>query len=75
MVCFRFSLEPTEFVTPERALSLEPCLRHLRDRLEGASFQPEAAAGDSHRFVQGMEAECRRRGVTFHFGTRVGFGY
>jgi D-amino-acid dehydrogenase len=60
-----------EVKTAEEAITIEPALNHIRDRLAGATYAPTDESGDAHVFTQRLAALCKERGVTFNYGAMI----
>jgi D-amino-acid dehydrogenase len=58
-------------LSPVEAVAIEPALRDAAAELHGAFHFPNDEVGDCNKFTQGLEAECAKRGVQFHYETTV----
>ncbi len=52
--------------------AVEPALAHCRDTLRGGLYAPDDETGDAFAFTQGLADLCRRAGVEFRYGLRIG---
>lgn len=57
--------------TTEEAIAIEPALRHIRDRLAGATYAETDESGDAHVFTQHLAGLCALKGVSFAYGAMV----
>ena len=60
-----------EVKTTDEAITIEPALNHIRDRLAGATFAPTDESGDAHVFTQNLAELCRAKGVVFKYGATI----
>ena len=60
-----------EVKTTDEAITIEPALNHIRDRLAGATFAPTDESGDAHVFTQNLAELCRAKGVVFKYGAMI----
>lgn len=60
-----------DMISADEAVRIEPALRHIRDRLAGATYTPGDESGDAHRFVQALAKLCQAAGVEFRMSHTV----
>ena len=60
-----------EVKTTDEAITIEPALNHIRNRLAGATFAPTDESGDAHVFTQNLADICRAKGVVFKYGAMI----
>ena len=60
-----------EVKSADEAIVIEPALRHIRDRLAGATFAPTDESGDAHEFTRNLAVLCGAKGVAFKYGAMV----
>lgn len=60
-----------DMISAGEAVRIEPALRHIRDRLAGATYTPGDESGDAHRFVQALAKLCQAAGVEFRMSHTV----
>ncbi len=58
-------------LSSKEVIELEPALKPLATQLEGAIHYETDEIGDAYRFCVALADCARRKGVRFHFGTRV----
>lgn len=58
-------------LTPSECLEIEPALVPIEAKISGGMFYPVDESGDSWKFVTGLAALCRARGVDFRLSTRI----
>lgn len=57
--------------TAAEAIAIEPALKSIADRMQGATYTPSDQSGDAHMFTQRLAALAAEYGVRFHYGTEV----
>jgi D-amino-acid dehydrogenase len=55
-------------ITPDEARKIEPA---IQAELAGACFTPSDFTGDIHRYSVGLSEACARRGVEFHYRSKI----
>lgn len=60
-----------EVISADEAVRIEPALRHVRDRLAGATYTPGDESGDAHGFAQALAMRCRAAGVEFRMSHTI----
>src|SRR5690606_4250153 len=55
----------------EECLAIEPALRHVADRIVGATYTASDESGDAFKFTQALAALAEQRGVRFRYGCLV----
>lgn len=60
-----------QVIDADRAVELEPALKHIRHKIAGATYTSEDESGDARKFTQGLAERCREAGVEFCYGTDV----
>ncbi len=54
-----------QVISAEKAIELEPALRHIRSQLAGATYTAEDESGDANRFARELVKLCQDAGVKF----------
>lgn len=62
---------PRESIDADQVVTIEPALRHLRDRIVGGDFTPTDESGDIYKFTTGLARKAAEAGVDFHFNTFI----
>jgi D-amino-acid dehydrogenase len=52
-------------ITADEAVQIEPALRHIRDKLAGATYTSQDESGDANRFARELVEHCQADGVRF----------
>lgn len=60
-----------QIITPKEAISLEPALTALKQKLIGATFTTKDLSGNAYLFTQQMVKHCQKAGVNFLFNTHI----
>lgn len=78
---FDSALEPTrimcdlgcdrQVIDANRAVELEPALKHIQHKIAGATYTSDDESGDACKFTQALAERCREAGVEFCYGTDV----
>ncbi len=62
---------PSQALTPEECVAMEPSLKPTQSSLAGGIFFPGEEAGDCHKFTTALAAAAAKLGVKFHYGTEI----
>jgi D-amino-acid dehydrogenase len=54
-----------QIISADKALKLEPALKHIRPQLAGATYTAEDESGDANRFARKLVKLCETSGVKF----------
>lgn len=78
---FQAALEPSrimremgcdrQVIDADEAVRIEPALRHLRDRIAGATYTADDESGDAHVFTRRLAQLAADKGVRFLYNTEV----
>ncbi|MFE8072293.1 D-amino acid dehydrogenase [Marinobacteraceae bacterium S3BR75-40.1] len=60
-----------QVIDADEAIRIEPALRHIRDRLAGATFTPQDESGDARKFTVNLARKAAEAGVKFEYNTTV----
>ncbi len=60
-----------QIISVDRAVEIEPALKHAKSKLVGATFTDADESGDAHKFTQNLATLCEKMGVIFRYNTTV----
>jgi D-amino-acid dehydrogenase len=60
-----------QIISVDRAIEIEPALKHARNQLVGATFTDADESGDAHKFTKNLAALCAKAGVKFRYETTI----
>jgi D-amino-acid dehydrogenase len=60
-----------QIITADEAVSLEPALKTVRDKIIGATYTAADESGDAHQFTQKLVGLCQEKGADFQFQTAI----
>ncbi|MGO1502121.1 MAG: D-amino acid dehydrogenase [Marinobacter sp.] len=60
-----------QVIDANRAVELEPALKHIQHKIAGATYTSEDESGDACKFTQALAERCRKAGVEFCYNTDI----